>query len=73
MTFSACLLFYCSHCEGKMCVNTFAVENSDQLKEENTNQPCFFFKLFFILCILNYRAEFFSQFRGFQKLIKMVH
>ena len=45
-----CLLFYFSHCEGKMCINTFVVENSDELKKENTNKACFF-----IVCILNYR------------------
>lgn len=33
-----------------MCINMFKVENSDDLKEENSNQPYFFFKLYFILC-----------------------
>lgn len=39
MAFSVCLLAYCSHCEGKMCMDIPAVflHISEALKEENTH------------------------------------
>ena len=35
-------------CGSILCINMFAVQNSNELKEENTHWPCFFFNSFFV-------------------------